>query len=111
MTIPTDFAAYLVQLAAIALVGFLLKRSINNLDDSIRDVKAGLKALDTTDRDQAKYILEIQIQAKYLSEKVHSLEDALARLAEKFEEFGKFLARMGFARAGNKVPGKPETPK
>ncbi len=108
MTLSPETVAYIVQIAAIALVGFLLKRAINNLDDSIRDVKASLKALDTTDRDQAKYILELQIQAKYLNEKVRTLEDAQVRAAEKLEEFGKFLSRIGFQRAGNKVPGKVE---
>lgn len=100
MNITPDQAAWLVQLGAIALVGFLLKRAINNLDDSIRDVKASLKALDTTDRDQGKAILELTIQAKFLLEKIHELEDRGQRFGDRLEEFGRFMSReLGFRRS------------
>jgi len=99
---------WIVQTAAIALVGFLLKRAIGDLDDSIRSIKIDLKALDNTDRSQAQAILELQIQSKYLNEELRQSKDALARLKERHEDFGRFLARMGFARSGNKMPDKLE---
>lgn len=91
--------AWIVQTGVVALVGWLLKRAISGLDESIRDMRAGLKALDTTDRDQAKQLLELNIQLKYAQEAIHELKDSLARANEKQEQFGKFLSwKFGFKR-------------
>lgn len=95
---------WVVQTGLVALVGFLLRRAITSLDDQLRNINAKLGALDLTDREQAREILELKIQAKYLNEELHGTKDQLARMSERHEEFGKFLSRIGFQRAGNKMP-------
>lgn len=100
MSIPAEYLGYIINVGSIALMGWLLKRAINSLDDSIRDIRADLHALDQTDRQQGKDILEQSIRLRLA-------ESGLARLVDRFEEFGKFMSRMGFKRSNDVKPKPP----
>ncbi len=91
VVMTNELMGHIVELTALALVGFLLRRAIGNLDDSIKDLKADLHTLDLTDRAQGKDILEQGIRLRLL-------ETGHARLSDRFDEFGKFLQAMGFKR-------------
>ena len=87
--ITPEIAAWLVQLAGLALVGFLLRRAISGLDESLRDIKAQLHALDSTDKAQGRDILEQGIRLRHA-------ENQIGRMSDRQEDFGRFLQGMGF---------------
>ncbi len=90
---------WVVQTLGIALVGWLLKRAINGLDESLRDIKAQLHLLDSTDKQQGRDILEQSIRLRHV-------EGAVARMDERHEQFGRFLQSRGFRRSdGDKGEG------
>lgn len=87
-----ELTGHLVELAALALVGFLLKRAINNLDDSLKDIKAQLTVLDQMDRAQGKDIVELKLQNTHLNNTVRRLED-------RYDHIAGFLQSKGMRRS------------
>lgn len=83
---------WLVQTVVLALVGWLLKRAIAGLDESLRDIKAQLHVLDSTDKQQGRDILEQSIRLRHL-------ENTVSRMDERHEQFGRFLQSLGFKRS------------
>lgn len=87
-----------------------IHKELSELKEVLRDMKADLRALDTTDRQQGREILELTVQYKYLQEYAHTLKDEMKRLHDRFEEFGKFLSwKLGFKRSADPKPedGEP----
>lgn len=91
-----EFIVGLVVSMVLGLIGFLLKRSIDNLDDKLDTTCTAVDAME-------KKMVGYQMLTEYLKQDVDSLKNENNSLRKSFNEIDKIIFAQGL-RTGHPVP-------